>query len=171
MKHLSKKLLSSFFLLAIAALVSSTPAFATSEVTGTLSTGSTPTTTPSSDGSGGSSSQGSTTSTPPTNAPAVLGASTGPSTSSRAPSYSQATPSKNLSSDGTSLKTDGSLAVDYSTALDPSTDDTASEYSPAQAAAVGATNASPANWFWIVLFLLILVGAIIYIYKRNKRNI
>jgi cobalamin biosynthesis Mg chelatase CobN len=164
----SKKLLSSFLLIALAVLVSSTPAFATSEVTGTLSSSSTPTTTPNSGGSGSSSGGGGATSTR-TDAPSVLGASTGPSS---VPATSKTAPSKNLSSDGTSLKTDPGLAVDYGTVPDPSVDDTTSTYSGNQTASVaGVTSMSAATWFWIILLILILVGAIIYIYNRNKRNV
>jgi hypothetical protein len=77
-----------------------------------------------------------------------------------------------LSSDGTSLKTDPGLAVDYGTVPDPSVDDTTSTYSGNQTASVaGVTSMSAATWFWIILLILILVGAIIYIYNRNKRNV
>jgi hypothetical protein len=97
----------------------------------------------------------------------VLGASTGPSSSS-------------VSSDGTALEPGRGLAIDYGTGSTSPTDTTPSQtpaenstdYSSANTAAVagGVANFSPMTWFWIILLALLLIGTIIYIYNRNKEG-
>ena len=178
MNH-NKTLLKSFLLFALLCMFSSS-AYA-SEVIGPLSSSGATAPEEQSSGSGtisgsvggssssGSGSSGSTSSGGTSGGGTVLGAST----------VAAGSPSSNsLSSDGMALQTSNKgLAVDYGTEAGASTPEatptvtTPFDYSSAQVAAVGGiSNFSAADWFWIILLILLLVGTIIYIYNRNRED-